>query len=246
MFREWIGDFKEKNTSLIISYLSLRQLIGWLGMLLPLICVGGGFLFSKLPLQPSISAYYHTNMRDFFVGLMICVSFFLVTYKGYERIDKRITTLIGIAGFGIAVFPCLDSGTSTRAVGIFQLSSSLSDKIHIGCALIFFILLAINSIFLFTLGQDPKKNSIYRICGIVILSSIILLAIGVVAINDEVVKKMKIVLALETVMLWAFGISWLVKGKTLENLAELSVLLKEKTQQYLSEIKRLVKKESVK
>jgi hypothetical protein len=236
-----LGDLKEKNSSIIISYFSLRQLIGWLGMLLPPICILGGYFFSKIPIQRSISFYYHTNMRDFFVGLMVCVALFLTTYKGYERRDKIITTTIGIAGLGIALFPCLRSSTDTRSVGIFQLRPSISDKIHISCALIFFILLAINSIFLFTLGKDDWKNKIYKLCGYTILASIITLAILLLAINPEEVKNYKMVLAFETIMLLAFGLSWLVKGKTLESLAEISTFVKMKTLGYLSGLSKMIK-----
>jgi len=213
---------RERNRSLIISYLSLRRLIGILGMLLPFICVFGGLVFSDLPIRSSISSYYHTNMRDFFVGLLVGVSLFLMTYKGYERIDNMITAIIGLTGLGVAIFPCLKSSTSTEAVGIFQINPVISNNIHLICAFTFFFLLAINSIFLFTLTKSediPKtkdkkiRNYIYIGCGIIILLSLAILLIrslvGVEVEND------KTLLVFETIMLLAFGVSWLVKGKTL-------------------------------
>ncbi|MEJ2664743.1 MAG: DUF998 domain-containing protein, partial [Spirochaetia bacterium] len=83
--------FRKKNRSIIISYIALRRLIGILGMLLPFICILGGLLFAALYVEPSISDYYYTNMRDFFVGLLFGVSLFLITYKGYELIDDIVT-----------------------------------------------------------------------------------------------------------------------------------------------------------
>lgn len=213
---------RERNRSIIISYLSLRRLIGILGMLLPFICVFGGLLFSDVSVRSSISSYYHTNMRDFFVGLLVGVSLFLMTYKGYERIDNIVTGIIGFAGLGVAIFPCLKSITSIEPVGIFQINPNISNGIHLICAFIFFFLLAINSIFIFTLTKSkdiPKtrnkkiRNYIYIGCGIIILLSLLILLIrSLVAVEAE---NDKTLLVFETIMLLAFGISWLVKGKTL-------------------------------
>ena len=52
------------------SYLEFRRAIGILGMALPFILLIGGFIFGNNSLQYSLSHYYHTNMRDFFVGLL--------------------------------------------------------------------------------------------------------------------------------------------------------------------------------
>lgn len=214
--------FRKKNKNIIISYISLRRLIGILGMLLPFICVLGGFLFSDLPVRSSISSYYHTNMRDFFVGLLVGVSLFLLTYKGYERIDNIVTSIIGLTGLGIAIFPCLNSISLTEPVGIFQISPAISNKIHLACAFIFFFLLAINSIFLFTLSKSKKipktrnkkiRNYIYVGCGIIILLSLLILFVR--SLVGAEVENSKTLLVFETIMLLAFGISWLVKGETL-------------------------------
>ena len=96
--------FRTKNDSLIISYIALRRCIGVLGMALPVVCIFGGWLFSNLEAQRSISFYYHTNMRDFFVGLLASVAMFLATYRGYETIDRIVSMLSGAAALGIAFF----------------------------------------------------------------------------------------------------------------------------------------------
>jgi hypothetical protein len=216
--------FRMKNRSIIVSYMTLRKLIGILGVLLPFICILGGFLFAGLPVQESISAYYHTNMRDFFVGLISGVSLFLITYQGHEIIDNIVTSLSGLAGLGIAVFPCLYSTTSTRPLGIFQLEPATSNTVHLICASAFFILLALNSLFLFTLTKSKKipktknkrtRNFIYRVCGLSMLISLISLFFILFLADQEQVTQNSIILIFETIMLFAFGISWLVKGETL-------------------------------
>jgi hypothetical protein len=71
-------------------------------------------------------------------------------------------------------------------------------------------LLAFNSFFLFTLGEDePTKekkirNLIYRICGIGMIGSFLLMLMPHFFARTFIV---------ETIALTFFGISWLVKGQ---------------------------------
>jgi hypothetical protein len=212
-----------KERRLLVSYVALRRLIGILGMLLPFVCLFCGWLFAGLPLQDSISQYYHTNVRDFLVGLLIGMSFFLITYTGYELIDDIVTSASALAGFGIAVFPCLLSEASTDPVGIFRIDPRVSDTVHFICASIFFALLAFNSIFLFTRTKkdvpmsDRKKarNAIYIACGVVISLSLAVLGVLLLVKGWEWMRESRLIFVFETVMLFFFGASWLVKGETL-------------------------------
>jgi hypothetical protein len=215
---------EKRNRSLIVSYIALRRLIGVLGMLLPLICVLGGLAFAGLSCQRSISFYYHSNMRDFFVGLMVAVSMFLVTYKGYQARDTVVTTLGGLSGIGIALFPVRFSRDIPLPIGLFQLAPAVSNILHVACAAVFFALLAVNSIFLFTLsgegaapatGNKKIRNGIYIACGLVILVSMAAFAALYLILGEDKLNQGNLVLVLESVMLLAFGISWLVKGETL-------------------------------
>jgi hypothetical protein len=212
---------KNKNPSLIVSHLTLRKLIGVLGMLLPFACLFGGSLFQNSPVLDSISAYYHSNMRDILTGLLVGVSLFLITYKGYELRDTLMAILSGIAGLGIAIFPCASRIEPSSAVGVFQLTPPIAGYLHYGSSALFFILLGINSYFLFTLGDKENwtksksiRNGIYRVCGLVIFASLLTLAILSMILGDELVATVW-TFVFETVMLLAFGISWLVKGETL-------------------------------
>ncbi len=212
---------KKKNKSLIVSYLTLRKLIGILGMLLPFACLFGGSLFQNRPVLDSISAYYHSNMRDILTGLLIGVSLFLLTYKGYDVRDTIMAILSGIAGLGIAIFPCASRTEPSSAVGVFQLTPPLAGYLHYGASVLFFVLLGINSYFLFTLGDKENwtksksiRNGIYRVCGLVIFASLITLAILTMILGDKLVTTVW-TFVFETIMLLAFGISWIVKGETL-------------------------------
>lgn len=213
-----------RNRSLIISYLSLRRLIGWLGIFLPIICVLGGRVFSGLACQSSISFYYHANMRDFFIGILLTVSVFLITYKGEQTIDNVVTWVIGLAGIVVALFPTADPAGTETHVGLFQVRPELADAVHLTAAAIFFFLLALNSLFLFTISREesapagsrkPLRNLVYVACGVTILVCLAMFPVLGKAMGGAQFKAGPLVLVLESVMLLAFGISWLVKGEAI-------------------------------
>ena len=186
-----------------INTLRLRVMIGWLGMLLPWIVV---LLIGYFP--KSISATWYTNACTPFMIILGSASVLLISYKGYERIDDIILTCSGIAGLGICLFPCAASFSPER-VGTFLIDKNISDIVHIVCAVVFFGLLAYNSIFLFTKsdGEMTKKkkarNIIYRVCGIGMIASFLILLLPYFYIQ---------VWLLETVALFFFGVSFLTKA----------------------------------
>ena len=211
-----------RNESLIISYLTMRRLIGILGMALPIIVVVGGFLQNEFVIEGSISGYYYTNMRDFFVGILCVVGLFLASYKGYEKIDSVVAMTSGMSAFGMVIFPTgMFTGKSVN-VGMFLLPDNISGYIHLTFGAIFFLSLAYNSLFLFTrrhpgvMGKEKKRrNVIYRVCGVVMIVTILGIIIYTFFLKDTYLAKFNPVLMLESIALLAFGISWIVKGNTL-------------------------------
>ena len=210
-----------KNSNPVISFTNLRRLIGILGMALPFVCILGGFVFAQLKIQPSISFYYYTNVRDIFVGILVGVSMFLISYRGYEYIDDLISNITGLTGLGIAIFPCFNA--TFEKIGFFQLETKVSNIVHTVSAGLFFFLLAVNSIFIFTLTDNKKKmsknkirrNIIYVVCGVIIIISMLFLVILHLKYSQERLDTKIYVFILETIMLEAFGISWLIKGETI-------------------------------
>ena len=105
---------KDKN-ELIINYLTLRRIIGWLGVSLPIaVYIGNWLIFTnRTPscLWPSsnvpysLSGYYYTHTRGLFTGTFWALGVFLVAYNGYDWRDKLTSTLAGVAAIGIATFP---------------------------------------------------------------------------------------------------------------------------------------------
>ena len=210
-----------REQRLIISYLTMRRTIGILGIALPIVVVAGGFIQNGFVIEGSISGYYYTNMRDFFVGLLCIVSLFLISYKGYEKIDNLIGNLSGIFALGMIIFPTGMFSGKVVKVGMFLINDNISEYIHLTFGTLFFLALSYNSIFLFTkrhstiLSKEKRRrNFIYRVCGIVMILSIICITIYTMFLRHTFLSKAYPVLFLESIALFAFGISWLIKGNT--------------------------------
>lgn len=202
----------------LLSYRQLRLILGLLGMSLPIILVVWGFILCEcVDIQDSISDYYSLRTRDALVGILLAVGVFLLTYKGYEKEegdkfplkDDHVGDLAFLFAVGVAYFP--NSG------------NDLEQIVHFISAAGLFVMLAIFSLFLFTKtkpGSVPtsnklRRNRIYQGCGAVILLCIGLMLVNWLALDDTSVEDINPVFWLESIALWAFGISWLVKGEAI-------------------------------
>jgi hypothetical protein len=183
-----------------INTVRLRATIGWLGMLLPWIVV---LLIGYFP--QSISATWYTNACTVFMIILGSASFLLISYKGYDLIDDILLTCSGIAGLGICLFPC---AVYPGKVGTFLIDWAVSNTIHNVCAIVFFALLAYNSLFLFTKGaaqitkNKKARNIIFRVCGIGMIASFSIMLLPI---------PCRVWVA-ETAGLFFFGISFLTKA----------------------------------
>jgi hypothetical protein len=208
----------------LISFLTLRRTVGWLGVLLPVALLVGSFLFGACKvIQPSISHYYFTNMREVFVGVLCAVSLFLFAYKGHSKLDSWASNMAGFFALGVALFPTnIMEGYYCQNKVVTFIDVSFHNIIHFSCAGSFFFTLALMSIFLFTKSKEPKekqsqekhsRNKIYKVCGIIMLVSIVIIAVSGPLL--KVKDTSQITFWFETVALFAFGISWLTKGETI-------------------------------
>ena len=166
------------------------------------------------PFQP------HTILTPALTGILTTAAVVLMCYDSYEPIDDIITTLSGVCGLLIVLFPC-HCCISPDKVGLFQLPANISHIIHSVSAVCFFLLLAFNSLFLFTKSkveeinqtkQKKTRNIIYRVCGYGMLAALILMPLPI-----HFFAKTFIV---ETIALTFFGVSWLVKGQVFGILAD--------------------------
>src|SRR5262249_20760359 len=149
----------------------------------------------------SLSAYYHTSMRDFFVGILCVTGVLLITYLAGQRTPAYwVSSVAGFAVLGVAILPTQRPDLPPGAVlcghssspappgctAIQQLfGETLTATIHFSCAVVFIVGLAVMS-FLFAtprkaVGLDPgkpPKRLLHYSCGIVIVLAVALVAVG--------------------------------------------------------------------
>lgn len=198
----------------MIDTLKLRKTLGWLGMLLPWIVAALYMIFEvgHFAFPGSISAtYYFDSCITPFMIILGAAGLLLLTYNGYDKQDKIVCGIAGIMGLFICIFPC--SATLDDYVGTFNLPTKLSGIIHNASAVVFFLLLAYNSFFLFTKGsgemtdKKKKRNLIYKICGIGMAASFVLL------IPFTLLHVSAGTWIVEALALIFFGVSWLTKAQ---------------------------------
>lgn len=209
---------------LVLSYHRVRQALGVLGLSLPTTLIVGSLL-SEAGLAPSISDFYHTSLRDIFVGTLCAIGIFLFSYRGYRPVqdekisDDILATLAGITAFGLAFFPNEGGGYEVVSLTQVLVGPKLASVIHYACALVFFFCLGLFCYVKFPKTANPRRRRFYIWCGHVILvSSLAILAgsvlrdIGSDAMKDWVLRSRMIFWA-EAAGVWAFALSWLIKGK---------------------------------
>ncbi len=191
------------------SYLALRNAVGWIGILLPFTLMSGVyFIYGGDFTLETISQYYYSGMRDVFVGALCAIALFLFFYRGYDRLDDWLANIAGFCALCVAWFPTTESGPL-----------DLSGIIHFAAASVFFVILSVFSIFIFTRkGNSPtrqklRRNIIYIICGCVMIACLISIMIFFYFSGSN--TRSSFVCWAETIALVAFGVSWLTKGGTI-------------------------------
>jgi len=202
-----------KPNDQIISYYTLRILIGATGILLPFLVVLGKWISNGTPaLEFSISDYYDNGAGgDILVGVLFVLGFFLLSYKGPERIDNRAADVGCVAALGVALFPTTYCG------------DCWVHYLHFVFALTLFSVFIFFSLVLFR-KTDPKKkmspekknrNKIYLVCGIIMIVCILAIAFSLLVLKQTISEKYSLVYWFESIALASFGFSWITKSETL-------------------------------
>lgn len=221
---------------LLVSYLTLRQFLGWMGILMPFVLVLLNWIFFRNDIATSLSAFYHVKyVGALFVGVLCAFGVFLIAYNGYPRLksdkwhefsDNIVGNFAGVFAIGVAFFPATPKDPS----GL----DSIFEIVHFASAALFLAALAYFAFFLFTktypatvphpLADDEEKRKkerrqkryrdwVYRICGLIIALCIVLLFVNILL--EDALKAIKPVFWLESIAIMTFGFSWLVKGQAL-------------------------------
>ena len=184
------------------TYHMLRAILVLLALVLPIHLVVLGWLFWDVPVQDSLSAYYHAKdgeLRDWFVGYLCVVGLLLVVYRGFTPAE---TWALSLAGLCLVVVAMIPTGTS---------------KLHGVAAIGFFALISYVAVFRArdtlspSLIKSPKRLKAYRVLYPALSIAMILLVAATVGVWYAV-DPSKLTLVLEWAGVWAFGAYWLVKS----------------------------------
>jgi amino acid transporter len=196
------------------SFLLMRTVIGLIGFLLPFgLMLGDWWIVAGDVPRSSLSAYYHTGVRDLFVGSLFAIAVFLVTYRFFELIlDNVLSVVAGLAALGVALLPT-DSRLPDTPLQA-RLGEDAVGTAHVSCAVVFVLSLAVMS-WLFARDrkdEDPHPRPhwakpVHRASAIVIVAAMLyMLANAIWHFSGHAAYWG------ETAATVAFGVSWLVKA----------------------------------
>jgi hypothetical protein len=208
------------------STYAYRQLIGSLGLLFPFVILLIAHwrptpVLEHFSILPSVSSYYYTGSVAVFVGILVALGLFLLTYQGYDnkygRHDRVASRIAGLAAIFVACFPT-EAPDASLAPFWWRPATGV---IHYSAAVVLFCSFSYFSLFLFTKTKNATgaplptekraRNSIYIFCGILMLACIVWAGIASYR-NSPIFLP-------ESIALVAFAFSWLTKGRTERTLA---------------------------
>ncbi|MBD3672661.1 MAG: hypothetical protein HUJ26_03950 [Planctomycetaceae bacterium] len=221
--------YKNKHESLTPrlhrqTYQCLRLVMASVAIILPiLLLVSSEFLESTEAVGAppgSISAYYHTEMRNVFVGSICAIGMCLYAYKGYNNLENTSLTVAGLFLFGVALAPTNAPPESSP----FSMNWDMP-ILHYVCAASFFLLIAIVCIFardhgLQTMDEnnvsyDRSFSNAYNLTATLMIL-ILLIGGGVWLLNRSFPGTT--LFWLEAFAIWVFAGYWIVKTRELNGL----------------------------
>jgi hypothetical protein len=215
------------NARYVRSYLLMRAAVGALGIALPVVLMlVDGLWFDGSPFpRSSLSAYYHSGVRDLMVGTICAIGTFLLAYKVAERnLDNSLSVVAGLTVILVALFPPRLPRGGMLSPLQERLGEVVCAQLHFAAAAVFLVSLAVLSVtFGVREGNRPHRAqklppAFWRVyhfaCAGVIAAALIFM--GITEITDWGPRTS--LLIGETVSLMAFGASWLAKGFELDML----------------------------
>lgn len=210
------------------TYRSLRFALALIAFALPPLLWIGGHLEAGLPLQDSMSAYYHRGpatdgmgranegvMRDSFVGLLFSVSFLLFIYQGYTRREDWALNIAALFALGVAVFPMPWDGFEALSFMVGSITLSL----HYICAMGLFACIAYVCIrraadtvgLLHNEEKERKYRITYKLLGWAMVASPLMAFV----VSGVLRRGGSLTFFLEAAGIYVFAIYWAVKSREL-------------------------------
>ena len=207
-----MSDYKDKYFN------NLRKLIGLIGILMPCALLAYTLLDPECNIVlKSISAYYHSKAGHIFSACSLVIGVVIWNTIKYPE-DKWLYRLAAVLAIIIGFVPNCQDGSIGGCI-IRQNKIDWINWIHLGSAIIFFVLLSYLVYFRFTKSEDAEisyakqnRNRVFRICGIVMMVTMVLIAISATIMKGKW-DSLRPIFVGETIMLFAFSYAWLIKGQ---------------------------------
>jgi len=203
------------------TYNKLRMGMGLLAVALPVALAVGGLFFGA-GLQSSMSAYYHTHLRDVLVGSLWAVGAFLVLYKGFGPKENRAFNIAGVLAVMVALFPT-ERVNGTCASGCIAFDVPY---VHGVSAVLFFLAIAYVCIFrsgdtlplMNNPAREAKYKRTYQTLGVLMVVAPLAAAILIAGFQLHLDPgKRTVVFFVEAFAIWVFGAYWLVKSREIRD-----------------------------
>ena len=198
----------ELQKHIIATYTNLRWGLVVIAFAFPVLLYIGGRVFDDLPLLDSMSQYYHSDMRNVFVGFLFAIGACLYLYKGFTPLENYLLNFAAIFALGVAIFP-----TACREEIVCN--TFTASKPHGISAVLSFLCIALVCWFCAsdTLSEMKDKAKArryrkwYKIIGVAMAASPI-----VAVILTFTLSKSSLIFFVELAAIWVFATYWLVKS----------------------------------
>ena len=209
----------------VLSYYTMRRMVGLIAITLPLALAAGSILAALLGpghqiphplLERSISDYYYTPMRNYYVGSLFAIAVFLACSRGYDIHDEIAGYLAGAFTLGVTFCPSFNPHS-----GLYTRLDFVLGFLHAVFAVLMFLALAYICIILFRKTSPHKpitarklhRNRIYGTSGLVMaICMMAMLYLTLRAVLDSR-HPSHLLFWFESLALCAFGVAWLTKGE---------------------------------
>lgn len=209
----------ELQNHMLATYATLRIGVAVIAIVFPLVLSIGGALLN-MPLQDSMSAYYHANcdgysMRNWFVGILFAVGIILYLYKGYSSQENYALNIAGVLAICVAIIPM--KWACGEVCGTFCEAEHEGLTLHGICAFSFFICIAYVCIFRASDTLRLMKNErrerryqrLYRWFGALMIVSPFS-ALLLTVLFDQ---YQRYAFVAEAAGIWIFAAYWMLKSR---------------------------------
>jgi hypothetical protein len=209
------------------SYFSLRITLTILGFLIPVTLVSSGVMVG-CDIQTSLSAYFHTPVRDLFVGLIFMLAAPLYLYKGFSERENNALNIAALGAVLVALFPTDFPGTApclieAERAAVPTLHAIGAFALFLGAAFVA-IFCAPETLHLLPPAKAARYRAAYRTLGaIMVLTPVTALAITMFAAVQPY-----FVLVVEILGMVTLASFWLIKTQ------EIHIILTEHPEVHLA------------